>query len=501
MVHGSERASERHDNNPHNASVYKGAAAAAALGAGMQPLRAVEPDAVWPTDPAARKATASASGSPGQGDGETMTGGDASLTPADTTGARRTRAANVPRARPRPSPDAPARAAQTTTWPASSRARTCAALPRRPPALSPPPTRARFAAQEWEIDPATLRIADSPLATGSFGAVFRATWRGAPVVVKRLKPEFAEDAGALEELRAELAVWCRLHHPHILHFLGAVTAAPGCPPTLVAELCDRGSLHTVLQRNHAEGRRLRFEDALRYAAGIAAGMFYLHSREPVAVMHRDLKPANCLIDGQGAIRIGDFGLSKMLLVHARRVDRSGPAAAAGAPAAADLDSSVHGHAAGGAPDGGGGAPSRPPVELRDTRFFLSGETGSYKYMAPEVYRHERYSLKCDVFSFAVIAFELFEAPLVARARAPPPPPPARPRPRVRTRQAFVTRRPGQVADSAKHIKAVAGPHNYRPAFNVLPSVNEKRALEAERIIRECWRARAAEGIARRVSLR
>lgn len=33
-------------------------------------------------------------------------------------------------------------------------------------------------------------------------------------------------------------------------------------------------------------------------------------------------------------------------------------------------------------------------------------------MAPEVFRHERYSLKCDVFSFSMIAFELFEGIII-----------------------------------------------------------------------------------------
>jgi serine/threonine protein kinase len=41
-------------------------------------------------------------------------------------------------------------------------------------------------------------------------------------------------------------------------------------------------------------------------------------------------------------------------------------------------------------------------------YKLTGETGSYRYMAPEVFRHEPYSLRVDVYSFAMIAFQLFE---------------------------------------------------------------------------------------------
>ena len=44
------------------------------------------------------------------------------------------------------------------------------------------------------------------------------------------------------------------------------------------------------------------------------------------------------------------------------------------------------------------------------RFFEEGgamtaETGSYRWMAPEVVRHERYDETCDVYSFAMLLYE------------------------------------------------------------------------------------------------
>ena len=66
----------------------------------------------------------------------------------------------------------------------------------------------------------------------------------------------------------------------------------------------------------------------------------------------------------------------MLLVDTRRMDHSISIAAKGKMD--DMDASVHGASG----------------DLQDKKFFLSGETGAYKYLAPEVYRHERYSLKC-----------------------------------------------------------------------------------------------------------
>ncbi|KAG5522420.1 hypothetical protein RHGRI_034561 [Rhododendron griersonianum] len=41
-------------------------------------------------------------------------------------------------------------------------------------------------------------------------------------------------------------------------------------------------------------------------------------------------------------------------------------------------------------------------------YKMTGETGSYRYMAPEVFKHRKYDKKVDVFSFAMILYEMLE---------------------------------------------------------------------------------------------
>ncbi|XP_024449913.2 integrin-linked protein kinase 1 [Populus trichocarpa] len=89
-------------------------------------------------------------------------------------------------------------------------------------------------------------------------------------------------------------------------------------------------------------------------------MNYLHQHKPRAIIHRDLTPRNVLQDESGHLKVTDFGLSKIA------------------------------------------------QEKDDQGYMMTGGTGSYRYMAPEVYRRESYGKSVDVFSFALIVHEIFQ---------------------------------------------------------------------------------------------
>ncbi|KAK4779700.1 hypothetical protein SAY87_015806 [Trapa incisa] len=210
---------------------------------------------------------------------------------------------------------------------------------------------------DWEIDPSELDFSTSHvIGKGSFGEILRAGWRGTPVAVKRILPSLSDDRLVIQDFRHEVNLLVKLRHPNIVQFLGAVTERK--PLMLITEYLRGGDLHQYLK----EKGSLSPSTAISFAVDMARGMAYLHN-EPNVIIHRDLKPRNVLLVNSSAdhLKVGDFGLSKLI-----RVQNS-----------------------------------------HDV-YKMTGETGSYRYMAPEVFKHRRYDKKVDVFSFAMILYEMLE---------------------------------------------------------------------------------------------
>jgi len=221
------------------------------------------------------------------------------------------------------------------------------------------------------------------IGAGAFGEIFKCRWRGTLVAAKCIKStkiieywkednvitkssrshgaaeEFNEEEVqlALTDFRQETGILRTLRHPNIVMLLGYSTTENF--EVMISELM-KCSLLDVFKSHIIHRTRLSKKKKILYAQQLARGMNYLHKCKP-PVIHRDLKPANLLIDISGTLKISDFGLAKV----------------------------------------------RPDPSLQETdKFRMTGETGSYRFMAPEVFRHEHYSETVDVYSFAMIFYYL-----------------------------------------------------------------------------------------------
>ncbi len=157
------------------------------------------------------------------------------------------------------------------------------------------------------------------LRRGGMGEVYRADdlKLGQPDALKFLPKSVAQDAALLERFHAEVRNARQVSHPSVCRVYD-IDEING-QHFLSMEYVDGEDLAMLLKRIG----RLPPDKALEISRQLCAGLAAAHDR---GVLHRDLKPANVMIDGQGRVRITDFGLA----VSAQ--ETSAPGEIAGTPA-------------------------------------------------------------------------------------------------------------------------------------------------------------------------
>jgi eukaryotic-like serine/threonine-protein kinase len=137
---------------------------------------------------------------------------------------------------------------------------------------------------------------------GGMGEVYRADdlKLEQPVALKFLPHGLDEDGARLARFYREVRVARQVSHPAVCRVYDVGEAEGHF--FLSMELVDGENLASLLRRIG----RLPPDKALDIARQLCAGLAAAHEK---GVLHRDLKPANVMLDGQGNVRITDFGLA------------------------------------------------------------------------------------------------------------------------------------------------------------------------------------------------
>lgn len=168
------------------------------------------------------------------------------------------------------------------------------------------------------------------------------------VAMKSLRPELLSDANFVERFRAEATSLARLNHPNITTLYSLIP--DGKNLYMVMELVRGHTLDDIMAKRKAP---LDVRESLAIIAQAADGLEYAHR---MGVIHRDIKPSNLMVADNGVLKIMDFGIARVR--GSQRLTRSGSI------------------------------------------------VGTLAYMAPEQLRGEEGDETCDLYSLAIVLYEL-----------------------------------------------------------------------------------------------
>jgi serine/threonine protein kinase len=181
------------------------------------------------------------------------------------------------------------------------------------------------------------------------------------VAIKVVRQELATQQ-FLARFQREREILAKLEHPHIARLLDGGFAPE---PYFVMEYVEGISL-----LKWADSHQLPYENRLRLLRQVAEAVDYAHEK---GVVHQDLKPSNIFVDATGQVKLLDFGIA---------------------------------------------AWEQPDGPVKDTE-LLPTVALSPAYASPEQAQGERTSKATDIYSFAMVAYELLAGVLPFNLKGEP----------------------------------------------------------------------------------
>jgi len=113
-------------------------------------------------------------------------------------------------------------------------------------------------------------------------------------------------------LVAEVNILREFRHPHIVRYYDRIIEKEKTKIYIVMEYCPGGDLAAYIKKCRREKRRIDEAVIWKVFLQTSLALHDCHSRKEGTVLHRDLKPANIFLDASHNVKLGDFGLARVL---------------------------------------------------------------------------------------------------------------------------------------------------------------------------------------------
>nr|MBI5507569.1 serine/threonine protein kinase [Deltaproteobacteria bacterium] len=158
---------------------------------------------------------------------------------------------------------------------------------------------------------------------GGMAEVFLATMDGAPqsappLVVKRLHQELERNRDAVDLFLTEADVTLMLSHPNVIRVYDS--GEINNRYYMAMEYVHGKDLEQIAERFLAKNKVMDPYAASYIAISVFSGLDYVHraktpSGRELGIVHRDVTPSNVYVRSDGHVKLGDFGVAKLVAVE------------------------------------------------------------------------------------------------------------------------------------------------------------------------------------------
>lgn len=148
---------------------------------------------------------------------------------------------------------------------------------------------------------------------GNFGSIskIRRISDGKILVWKEL------DYGKMDEkekhhIVSEVNILRELHHPNIVRYYDRIIDKKHSKIFIIMEYCQGGDLSQLIKRCKHQREYINEEIIWKIFTQVLQALYACHTHKGGKILHRDIKPSNVFLDNNNNVKLGDFGLSRML---------------------------------------------------------------------------------------------------------------------------------------------------------------------------------------------
>ncbi|XP_059648912.1 LEAF RUST 10 DISEASE-RESISTANCE LOCUS RECEPTOR-LIKE PROTEIN KINASE-like 1.5 [Cornus florida] len=201
---------------------------------------------------------------------------------------------------------------------------------------------------------------------GGFGSVYLGQlYDGRIVAVKHLHHHSTTGTKSFftKSFCNEILILSSINHPNLVKLHGYCSDPRGL--ILVYDYVPNGTLADHLHCRKGSSSSLTWQVRVDIAFQIAKAIEYLHFSVVPAVVHRDITSSNIFVEKDMRIKVGDFGLSRLLV-----------------------------------------CPETTTLSSASSGCVWTGPQGTPGYLDPDYYKSFRLTEKSDIYSFGVVLLEL-----------------------------------------------------------------------------------------------